>query len=668
VLHKEIPFMRIVLPLSLGVISGLYITPGQYTIVIALGTIAAGFIISLFFNKRMINILYGICLTAALLMTGFLLYSKSKNSLSVLPQGLSVFKCTLSDFPEEKKNSLQLLAGLNFHVTDTGLMPLRGSVILYLRKNEKGRNFLPGDELVVKFAPAAIENRGNPCEFNYKFYLENRGIRYQTLIDDKDILIHRQPEKRNLICSSLIIRERIIRMYRERGVREERIGLASAITLGQKRMLDPDQRMNFMKAGVMHIMAVSGLHAMILSMFILKILFFLKGRLNPVRIITAILFIWLFVFITGSSPSVIRAALMFSFLQAGNLMKRKVNSVNSVLASAFVLIIIRPPVIFDSGFLLSYSAVIFIIVFFRDLNDMVYPVNRFADWIWQSVAVTLIAQAGTLPLTISFFNRFPTYFLLSNFVIVPVSSLVIIAGCLVPMTFPFPLLSGYVASGLDLLTGLTESLTFMASSLPYSSIDNLGMTGTGCLLLTMLIFLAMHTMLKKEKAPVFLFFVVLFIFVMTDTIKELSTRRSNEIIVYNTTSHPAVGIRTGKVLNIFSAGSAVSPEVLRHSATLGLKILKDSTESGKVYLQAGITGIVIMNAGKENLIAALWNNNENDMISVEGSDPGSAQLPDRINIIVMNHQSVRSLPGQVITDPSCKLHVVRKSGAYRRRL
>ena len=58
---------------------------------------------------------------------------------------------------------------------------------------------------------------------------------------------------------------------------------------------------------------------------------------------------------------------MFSFLQAGNLMKRPVNGINSVLASAFVLIIIRPSVIFDAGFLLSYSAVIYIIAFYREL-------------------------------------------------------------------------------------------------------------------------------------------------------------------------------------------------------------------------------------------------------------------------------------------------------------
>ena len=110
----------------------------------------------------------------------------------------------------------------------------------------------------------------------------------------------------------------------------------------------------------MHIMAVSGLHAVILSFLVFNLLFFLKRRFNVARIILTILILWAFAFITGLTPSVLRATLMFSFIQAGNLMKRRVNGINSVLASAFVLILIRPSVIFDAGFLLSYSAVIYI--------------------------------------------------------------------------------------------------------------------------------------------------------------------------------------------------------------------------------------------------------------------------------------------------------------------
>ena len=104
--------------------------------------------------------------------------------------------------------------------------------------------------------------------------------------------------------------------------------------------------------------------------------------------------------------------------------EKTVNGINSVLASAFVLILIRPSVIFDAGFLLSYSAVIYIICFYQgSLYQNSSLRTGSSDKIWQSAVVTIVAQAGTLPLTIMLFNRFPTYFMLTNIIIVPLSSL-----------------------------------------------------------------------------------------------------------------------------------------------------------------------------------------------------------------------------------------------------
>ena len=97
---------------------------------------------------------------------------------------------------------------------------------------------------------------------------------------------------------------------------------------------------------------------------------------------------------------------------------------------------------------------------------MLHFKNWLTDKIWQSAVVTIVAQAGTLPLTIMLFNRFPTYFILTNIIIVPVSNLLIITGCLVPMFFPVQFLSQFLALLLNHLTGLTELLTAQAASLP----------------------------------------------------------------------------------------------------------------------------------------------------------------------------------------------------------
>ena len=137
--------------------------------------------------------------------------------------------------------------------------------------------------------------------------MQNKGIKYYAFSSAKDILTHFRPRHRKLAHRALIVREKIIDMYRQRGITGERLALVAAITLGQKNMLDPEQKQNFIKAGVMHIMAVSGLHAIILSLFVFNLLFFLRRRFNILRIIITILILWSFAFVTGLTPSVLQS-------------------------------------------------------------------------------------------------------------------------------------------------------------------------------------------------------------------------------------------------------------------------------------------------------------------------------------------------------------------------
>ena len=437
-LHKEIPFLRIGLPLCLGIIAGLYINPDIYFLVISLISITSIFIYSIFYNRSRTNLIYGFALTCSFFVAGILLYKNEKSSLSILNQEKTIFECTISDYPLKKANSVMINLKINCRVSEKKLETVRGGILIYCKPDSALKSFIPGDIIIIRCIPVDITNRGNPYEFDYRFFMENQGIRYTSFVGSRDILRHFKPDHRKMIYRALVTREKIISMFSERGITGERLALVAAITLGQKNMLDPEQKLNFIKAGVMHIMAVSGLHAIILSMFVFNVLFFMKGKFAIMRIIITILILWSFAFVTGLTPSVLRATLMFSFLQAGKLMQRPVNSLNLVLASAFILIILKPSVIFDAGFLLSYSAVIYIITFYQGFYLIFNFKNRITDKIWQSAVVTLVAQAGTLPLTISLFNRFPTYFMAANITIVPLSNLLIINGCLVPLfSYPF---------------------------------------------------------------------------------------------------------------------------------------------------------------------------------------------------------------------------------------
>lgn len=662
-LNREIPFLRIIIPLCAGIVSGLWFTPGHSFLIIASLTLITGFAASLFFNRNQTNILFGIVMEISLYICGLLLYANEKNSLSHLDEKPGIYDGTITDYPEEKANSIKIALKLNSVLSGSKSEPVNGSVLIYLSKDNNKRRFLPGDLLKIRLTPRPIVNRGNPYEFDYRFYMENLGIKYSAYASPDDVLGSAGPHKRPLRYKALIIREKIINMFRERGITGERLALVAAMTLGQKNMLDPEQKQAFIKAGVMHIMAVSGLHAMILSLFISHLLFFLKGKLKPLRIIITILLLWSFAFVTGLTPSVLRAALMFSFIWTGKLIRRNVNNINSVLASAFVLILLKPSVIFSAGFLLSYSAVIFIICFYHALYQKICYKTYIADKIWQSAVVTIVAQAGTLPLTISLFNRFPLWFILSNIVIVPLSSLLIIIGCLVPLTYPLKFLSVPFAWLLDRLTGFTEMLTVTISKLPFSSIENIGMTGSEAFLLFIAFITTGFWLTDRKRIRTVIPLSMILAFIIATGVGDISRKRSAEMIVYNTISSPVIGIRTGKRIYIYGNNRESEADVSRHCATARLKIIPVTFKNEISAIKAGDCRILVSNRLNNRIIDEF----NPGYVILTGKYPaieGSVNTR-KINSLILapDVSDYFSIPENIRN--TGLVHIVRKTGAFR---
>lgn len=658
-LHREIPFLRICVALCSGIVAGLYIEPAS---IIPVSAIIL-FLFLLLAGQKIRGLqetnFFGVVLMTGLFCCGLTLYDHEKKSLSTLDSEEAVYRCIIDDYPEKKPSSMLMTVELDAIISEAGLQRINGSLLLYHRDKEAINTFLPGNILYIKLNPVPITNRGNPYEFDYKFYMENQGIRYLAYTSGDDIIEQQYPSTRRPSHKGLIIRHKIIEMYSERGVREERLPLVAAITLGDKTMLERDTRDNFMKAGIMHIMAVSGLHAVILSLFIFRLLFFLNGRLSLLRIILTVILLWSFAFVTGLTPSVMRATLMFTFLQAGNLMKRKVNGINSVLASAFVLILIKPSVIFDAGFLLSYSAVIFIIAFYSGFSTL-FSVPKPIQFVWKSVAVTIVAQAGTLPLTLLLFNNFPPYFILTNLIIVPVSSLIVILGCIVPLTYPFSFFSSLAGSLLDRLTGLTSFLTETAASLPSSSIGNIGMTVPECIALSGFMVAFLWFLLDTKRnilLPVSLFL----IYFTISTVKTYVVKTTNELIVYNTPG-VNIGIRTGKSLYIYSDTTLFAPDVKKHLSSLNLKptIIKIK---GNRKILADTIQITIADSRyeidqgcrKSDFIILTGNSNG---LNIDNTDTS------RHFIVTGNYYEESGIQSA----GNNKVYSVRKSGAYKTRI
>jgi hypothetical protein len=277
-----------------------------------------------------------------------------------------------------------------------------------------------------------------------------------------------------------------------------------------------------------------------------------------------------------------------------------------------------------------------------------------------------VAQAGTLPITIMLFNRFPTYFIITNIMIVPLASLLIITACLIPLFYPIRFLSGILSEVLNHITGFTINLTNRIAQLPGSTIENIGMTTFECILLTIIIFLFCTARIKRHNIPVNYLLLMVLAILMAGVYKDISLKRSNELIVYNNYGSSVVGVSTGKIINIFSSTGDVTPEVERHSSTLGLRINESFNDKMNFCISAGGKKIVVTTILNKEIISDI----NPDIIIITGPKPeitgwnGPGEYPGKI-IITSETSPWYRLPGNAPFHHSDSVHYTRRSGAFR---
>ena len=218
------------------------------------------------------------------------------------------------------------------------------------------------------------------------------------------------------------------------------LGLIESLLLGDRRQLQPDQRYAFADAGAMHILAVSGLHVGIIAAMILWLLTLGNRIIIPwqyyhlrrLQRLVAILMIWAYAFLTGMSVSVMRSALMFSFMPLGNLHRESPVKYNRLAMAALIILLIDPSAISSPSFLLSFSAVWAIMYYFPRWRTFLHTKAegnngwqrawvKLKQWIVDLLAVSVAAQIGTLPFSLLFFGQSANYFLLTNCIVLPLA-------------------------------------------------------------------------------------------------------------------------------------------------------------------------------------------------------------------------------------------------------
>ena len=411
-----------------------------------------------------------------------------------------------------------------------------------------------------------IESNGNPLEFDYQQYMSRQGVYCQTYIKHQEYEILQPAYQKGIKYYGAKIRNTLIDIYRQTGISGQQLAVLEALTLGYKADLDPETITTFQTSGAMHILAVSGLHTGII-MLITSILLMFLDYSQKTRIIKCgliILILWAFAAITGFSPSVCRSAVMFSMLAVAQILNRFTSSYNTVATSAFILLIINPLLIFNVGFGLSYLAVLAIIStmpFVQKRLPRFDPVHDTRTiWLgkWTAryflgiIFVSIAAQLGTSMLSIRTFNLFPTYFLLTNILVIPLSYLIMVTAILLlAVSWCAPLMS-CVAEVLKFFLGLLTDSVSWIESLPAASINDIFITNVSSQLLyaALIIFVVFFYYKRPHQLKLALVSLCLFAASITifDTAKDINT----QLIVYNKNKSPLYSIKDGGTMSIIA--------------------------------------------------------------------------------------------------------------------
>lgn len=245
--------------------------------------------------------------------------------------------------------------------------------------------------------------------------------------------------------------------------------LLSAMLLGDKSMLTPDEVNAYSASGLSHLLALSGTHvAVIVSLIALALFPLTLARQNKVRFVISIVLLWFYALLTGLSPSVVRAAVMATVYLIGRVLERRSVPINSLCFAAWIILIVEPVELFMPGFQMSFAAVAGIIVFYPLLNQVDRRKHPWLYFLWSYPAVSISAMSLTGLIATWYFHTFPLYFLPANLLVVPLMPLILGLGLLLllaPTFYP----AAWAVNG---LCWLLDSLARWIAELPQAVVGS----------------------------------------------------------------------------------------------------------------------------------------------------------------------------------------------------
>lgn len=379
----------------------------------------------------------GVLLHLLLLATGGVIAAIKNPYNALLKAGRfisdsSLFDATILEPPGERKATWKALASINIIQQGHERLCPETNIILYFRKEGLSPPVMYGQRLIIKKRPSRIENFAHDS-FDYARYCALKNIHFQVFLQAGDFVVLDQDDDSRMWKYMFSLREWLVQTVKTYIPGPAECGLALALLIGYKEELDRSLIQAYSNTGVVHVIAISGLHLGLIYM-LLKQFCALTSPSRTRRWLTPLIVVpglWIFALAAGGGPSVMRSAVMFTAIMLGETVGRTSALMNNLAASAFLLLSYNPYWLWDLGFILSYTALLSIIVFSKPLYGMIAVRHKLFDMFWKMNTVTISAQVLTTPVIVYHFRQFPNLFLVANMVAIPLSSIILFGEIIV---------------------------------------------------------------------------------------------------------------------------------------------------------------------------------------------------------------------------------------------
>ena len=552
---KSSVFIRLLPPLIAGIIlqwqTGLALFVLNIGILFCLLLLVIYFFVPIQLRFRL-SFLYGfISFLLFILIGGRLTYSQDiRNSTSWFGRYYSDSAALLVNSiepPVIKEKSIKTIVSVDEVMTGNHIQRTNGKIILYFDRNIPLSALKYGGRFLFKKKLQIIRNSGNPGAFDYRQYCSFQGITHQIYLGRSDFIILNETCSHPFRSFILSLRQKIISVL-SRNVRgEKEAGLAEALLVGYKDDLDKSLVQAYSNTGVVHIIAISGLHLGLIYWLLVQLCRPLtrKKRVAWLSFLIIISGLWLFSFLAGAQPSVLRSSVMFSCLALGEVLNRKTNIYNSLALSAFLLLCYNPYWLWDIGFQLSYAALLSLVIFMNPINNLICFKNGLVNKIWKLNAVTLAAQVLTFPLCIYYFHQLPVCFLVTNLVAVPLSSLILTGEIILIGASYIPVIAAIIGQIISFLTKGMNGFIETSNALPFATWKNLQISLFQTIILFILIIAFSIWLMERKLAGLKGGLISILAFLFLRSISFIGSSIQNRIIIYDVPQKRAMDLIEG---------------------------------------------------------------------------------------------------------------------------